>query len=359
MSFLLPQVVKKQNATKKGSGGPWRAFVRAETKHVAGKPQLRILAQRYRELKSAGGLKFDRIVKLGVAATKAGRVRSGMQKSSFGPSFKNVMRNHLASSMSSLWQMCSKVCEEDRARTLLQHPLVVGQDPQRILQIANTMKKYESEAKREADVVDEQVLHTWDATLGKDQLQVLLQQLPALSGFSLKAIPCIDGIDVFELQPWAAIDQGKAAAAYAQRHPQSNLGHSLAQFWQEQHFLVDAETCAPLHGSAAKKTPCYEANRQVEAFNSVLKRYCQMPRKKRLLSIGILAVLFSIETSDNADHLSDSNWDGADEIQQVVFGIPLMYFKPYRATLESLTPCADPEPWSPEPMSQRMFVKVK
>lgn len=76
---------------KRGSGGPWRAYIRQCSLGSRGRPDLALLAERYRELAPE-----DKVVLLqtGKAATRAAKIKPSVGQSAFVMNARQQLRKH-------------------------------------------------------------------------------------------------------------------------------------------------------------------------------------------------------------------------------------------------------------------------
>eukprot|EP00971_Amphidinium_carterae_P331347 6464849-Amphidinium_carterae.1 len=170
-------------------------------------------------------------------------------------------------------------------------------------------------------------------------------------------------LKVFELDAKATAVKGKMGAAYATEHAYHPLGKSLTGLWEGLHQLQEPKPQSLGMPGGEKKSECLVAGRCLcngggkqlkrlrAQLHSVLKSLCAGPNKSLLIAGKIVLHIANVEGS------SDWNTEQDDGIHYL-FGVAMMYLKPYRATLERLKPSSIVEPCLVNPPPSLRHVKA-
>eukprot|EP00971_Amphidinium_carterae_P330457 6463501-Amphidinium_carterae.3 len=210
------------------------------------------------------------------------------------------------------------------------------------------MQRHAAAERKETEKLEDSWLADYEEQIGLAQVKLLQQNTPELSCFDLVAVPAASTMQCYELG-CKSIKRGVAAAAWTFKH-KSDAGKMLNDQWQVQHHLktdvADDETVT----DKSMDSKCREAGvclcnpsgqllRKLHArFCCLLKKAFCTPDQKKELAAGSIVVVISTSPDVVAPTLQPTE---VEKSEQHIFGIPLMYFTPYRATLELLLPVPD------------------
>ena len=345
----------KPQGHSKGSGGSWRAFIKVKSSGKKGRANFKALSSEYAkvQIEDAEGFAFYR--DMGASATAAAKARPSSKKSAFGRKSKELHRRALKRVAEQLWQAETTHTATARASDILNHARVVGKPLSYAVKMAEAVRRQEAAAISQEEADDIASIQEFENTIGKQHLQDLVALVPALKPLDCKVLPSA-GVRMLHVGQ-DIISQGVSTCGWALQHPETTLGKSLSESWVEQHVVVEPAQCHPLLHGTKPTSKCYVAGHCLcslagKELQKVHGRLMRLLRQE----FGVGEAKKELEDGKVVLHLSDYNRAGGahepsnmamNDIAHVdlFWGIPLMYFKPYRPTLEILKEIENPEPW--------------
>ena len=320
--------------------------------HMAGAgglPNIKEAAVRYKAIKADNGAEFQLLQKLGRSANIAGKIAGKKGRNSFGMTTRMLQRRQQQSRVEVLFQQVCGMSPSEQAAAILQYSKRNGQGLGHALKLVIAVQRMEGAKGKKELLAAQQVLEEWQDSIGKRQKASLLQRLPQLSVIDLVPVPNGD-LHTFEVDHTASINKAKVACGWAMEHGRAGLGTLLSKYWEGQHMMLEPKQCASLKRklpAAKDKSPCCAAgvclcspqgkllSKVFNRFARLLKEKFQSKGSKLLLANGKIVVRFSTQPG-----VACTEWLEAPShnpsLQLLIFGIPLMYFKPYRPTFEVL-----------------------
>eukprot|EP00971_Amphidinium_carterae_P329653 6462242-Amphidinium_carterae.1 len=371
--FCNHQAASKRDTKKKVPGGTWRLFLRLHHGHQRGLPNMRTAAATYSEVKHARGKPWNNLVNLSSAIQNAAKLkgsghahRLGLTAQQQNLSAKHNVTRRLFTEVQALplKAQSDAILEQSAAAT-------PSDDLQTQLSCAGKLAKsviaMHASDKSDKLVAAKETLEVFDDTLGKQQLKKLCSQLPFLQGLPLKALPA-GHLVTFFLEGAAAQRAFQAVSwSTTQKTP---LGAMLTEAWERHHVL---DTDPKLDGEnvpGKKLTPCQAAGMCVCKGKGRLVRQCQgrvlqilkqrfnTKLQRETLAAGGIVIILSqdAELEQQPFNAAVAHRQGSKCIY--VYGIALMYFSPYRPTLEHLHPETSVDPNLHEVGKDAAFVEV-
>ncbi|CAK0909909.1 unnamed protein product, partial [Prorocentrum cordatum] len=257
-------------SSKRGGGGAWRAFVRRESANSTGRPDLRELGRRYRELPEAE-LADLRVV--GKHATEQWRdgANGTAVGSSFGLRAKDVQRalhrqrlEGLASRAVAIQSEAPVVdtavlCDSAIASAVVGRSYAEEFDLKEISKSARATLRSELRALKKCDEDSFKCLTEWQRIQKIDAEKTLYETVPGLEicKESIDAVPnCRQ--HVYTVKHPCELSAASAAVV-SNSTSTSNLNKYLEEFWTSLHKPIMHQECRPI-GKAPKapiKPPCY------------------------------------------------------------------------------------------------------
>eukprot|EP00971_Amphidinium_carterae_P352850 6492752-Amphidinium_carterae.2 len=356
---VAKKTVLKAKGKKGGAGGTWRLFLRLHYSKTKGIPSMRAASEHYKALRAQGGAEWEKLHEQSKAIRTAAKVHGTAHAHHLGLTAKQQLKiaHH---------NVRSKFCEQLKGLSMsAQADAIIGFSSadssidklpgslDKALKLAKFSIGKSQQAKADELNKSKGVLKEYDSTLGKEKLTSLLARAPWLKGLPLKSLPA-GSLPTFFLES-QAIDKACSAISRATEQRSSDVAARLSDAWEAHHVLntdVEAQTTAKRSGST---NLCQEVGfclckgkgkllRQCHArFLQLLKQAFHTKVKKETLAAGNVVVIFAkTENLSVTNLLQASGTNYGDTLH--IFGIALMYFSPYKPTLELLKPCPNPEP---------------
>eukprot|EP00971_Amphidinium_carterae_P231089 4586009-Amphidinium_carterae.1 len=334
-------------SAKKTSGGTWRAFQRLHAAGASGLPNQHHMSEKYHAMKDAGGDEWETVQRLGEAA----RANAQSGGSGFGPSATRSKMNRTRSVLDSLWHAL-KECHGDmelQSDLILKHASNEQKGLTYVVRVADSMARRQGKERKQGRDNVTRTLQEYQTEVGASKITSLGLQVPDLEGHSFLPVPS-GGVQCFELLD-KSIPAASVSVGWMMNHKTSIAG-KLTDSWSKSHYLVEAKDCDELPEAARKKpTICHEANmclcsatgKKLKAFHDKIieafKVQFHNPEMKKLLATGHMVM----QLSTKSDIVVPQSVALLHEMMEAshFFGVALMYFKPYRPTLERLLPTWD------------------
>lgn len=324
----------------RGWGGPWRAYVRAKTLGVHGRPSLAQVGEAYRLDKAQGGDHMDRMIAIGQAATRVGRLAApAAGHSSFGAKTRGAQRKHLKNLR--LACVSQRIGDrEQQALDLAQRLATGGSDIATCLSIARSALRhgFRRDKQRQVDIV--KALADFAEGSGDIVAQDVKAALPAVRQQRLTPVPWPMG-PLFECVPHTP-EETSATAAWCRQSKETTLSAELRRFWTSAHKTV-MDANSPAIGSVAQgQSPCRLAGVCVcSAEGKMLKKFRNafiawmktvfpphMPQRAGLLQGRMVVRLRGMPDMTDEDALLDEEA----AVHDVYLHVGMQYLSPYRPT---------------------------
>eukprot|EP00971_Amphidinium_carterae_P352814 6492740-Amphidinium_carterae.2 len=353
------QASDEVTSKRKGGGGAWRAYQRLCGATCAGLPNNGAMAAAYHKMKQENGPDFAFLRSLGQSCTAAARA-TATTKHSLVLAGKALLRRKKQLSITALWESMQGKSVAETAVAVLEQSKLRGKGVDHALSVASALHRLDTQAKNNKSHASLEKLDAWQKTEGRERLNALCEVYPSLRECDLVPVPHPE-LTMFELDVNACSDRAKLVAAHATENSHHPLGKSLSTFWQGVHELQEPKEETRHAGEA--KSDCLKAGRclcspmgkhlkrLLGKFHSLLKSQCTGP-SKALLTTGKIVLHIA-----NVAGMPD--WNAHQEGQlHYVFGVAMMYYKPYRATLEQLLPTSFAELGIVVPNPDLRYVQV-
>eukprot|EP00971_Amphidinium_carterae_P352964 6492782-Amphidinium_carterae.2 len=213
------------------------------------------------------------------------------------------------------------------------------------IHLANRVQRLASSRTNLAKETNLGVIQRWEDSIGKQQLCSMSQTFPQLKQHKLRAIPSA-GAFTFEQQPQAS--EGATAALSWSMKNDEHFAKQLSNAWHHHHEMV-RQPAAPKKKKTVDNIPslcqttgfcvCQPRSRLLRRlhkhFLADLKKIFSLPDTKPVLGAGKVVVCF---TSDAGEGFNAP-------AAELIFSIPLMYWKPYRPTLQQCARATAQDTW--------------
>eukprot|EP00971_Amphidinium_carterae_P339881 6477934-Amphidinium_carterae.2 len=350
----------KKKGVKGGAGGTWRLFLRQSFGRSRGLPNMSEASQAYRALKADGGAEWSRLVNLSKAIKNAAKMKGSAHPHSLGLSAKQQRRQAMSNINKQIWEYVKSRPLPEQAAAIINHAQGISSGSLAkglgaAMKMARSMVYLHHFSKAEESRAAQKPLAEFDSGLGKEQYGALLAKAPWLKGIPLKCIPG-GPMQMFCLES-ESVQKAFSAVSLMQERRWDALSSSLADSW-ERHHVLDTNVKAAGKEVKTKKTTLCQANcmclcrgkgkllRQCHGkLLCLLKAAFNTKLKKEKLSAGNVVIILSLE-SELTLPLHTSGASASSTRQLHMFGVALMYYTPYRPTLELLVPVDNPEPYA-------------
>lgn len=362
------QVVKKITKTrgKRGFGGHWRAYVRANSLGKRGTPNLKLLAVDYNAEKKQGSLDGGSVARAGKAATIVGRLHPPKAgQSAFGPTGRIAKQR---GSLDFRRSLVAAATGDDSAQTALALADSLAAAGTNLAMCVSTAKAAMAlRTKQQKDRAEklQESLSAFRMGAGAKLVQGFVEAIEGLPpGMTLVPVPSPGG-SCIEVVP-AKADDLAHGVAWAYQSKQANASGALRKYWADSHQAVPEGSAEGAAATEKTTSECYKAGRCLctnegkelrrlrNNFLKALKKACppNSAERKALASGDIVARLSEGPWSAAADAVAQV----AGPTKDIFLHVGLMYFNPFRPTfLEmALVECA--ETGSEE--QRRLLVKV-
>lgn len=341
MPLQVKKVTKKRG--RRGFGGRWRAYVRAECLGRAGKPSFAEVAREYWRAVRGDGDRLAQLEMVGEAATRAGRAcppRHG--DSAFGAKGRETKRRGVQQLRESLSKAIRGMDKEDGALVVAQQLSFLGADIPICLSVARSALRRRSLHERDRLEQQQSELLEFQNGVGQASLQRLQAELPGLPTQALTPVP-FPSCMCFECAPAAAAAVAEAVS-WAYGHKEANTSAGLRRCWDQLHHTLMENALARQDGAAASKpSECFNAGRCLctsegkrlrRLRNAVLQAMKKTfppnsEKRSQLLAGEIIMQLTGTTKVDDSDALLDMD----DPVKKLIFHVGMLSLKPYQPTL--------------------------
>eukprot|EP00971_Amphidinium_carterae_P111167 2201931-Amphidinium_carterae.1 len=326
------KMTKRTKEQRKGAGGTWRAFHKVHGSG-SGLPNSAKVAAAYHSMRQAPSTELDSLKTLGQSLTVAARLPARCRNALLSTA-KTGMRRRQQVAIQSLWGNVKGRSTSDVAAAILGETKRIGRG---FVTMLTMLYLGQLHLKLSHSVQDRKPLHQKPANVA-----------------GMAEHPRAEFRYVSEPDAKATAERGKMVAAYATEHANHPLGKCLTGLWEILHQLQEAKPKPMGVPKGEKKGDCLLAGRCLcsgggkhlqklrDQLHSVLKSVCAGPDKS-LITGGKIVLHIA-----NAEGSSDWDEEQTDELHYL-FGVAMMYFKLYRATLERLKPSSFVEPCLVDP----------
>eukprot|EP00971_Amphidinium_carterae_P098272 1944163-Amphidinium_carterae.1 len=347
-----------------GHGGAYRAFLSLRYRGTKGRIDFSNIKDEYHQEQRANTELYQRCVQLGMVACDRKR-EDGVQ--GFGPTTRNLRRKteHMSQTLLPLSQPDKSLALG--APTAVSGPegmqVVLLQDIPGELKKVRATAKSEARSKRTEQQRDLHILETFDAGVGKQLLESVLQQFPELCPLQkhLKVIP--HGFLKLVSMDFSDISIATSIAEWACKHSKnSNLRRALQDDWDRKNRVIleqaaGVDVAVPPLPKLCNQYACPSCCPSMKtkkrfrvAFLRLLKETFprSVPDQKQALSEGHIVFKVVVEGADTpadtcwAQEIATMLGEDVDDAEQEHapspqwYHIALQYFKPYRPTCQKL-----------------------
>lgn len=337
------QVIKKtpKRRGRRGFGGPYRAFVRAESRGKVGRPDLKQLASIYNQ-RLADGTLDKNLFDVGRAATIAGRFfppKAG--RSAFGATGRDDKRKRQKDLRHAILAVAAGADKEQASMALCDSLVKRGADIASCLTAARAALRLQTKrAKAQADLVDK-ALVAFRHGPGAAALSTLQQLVPALPQHSrLLPVPTPDGL-AFDL-PSADAETIAGALSWCYPSRQTNVSHCLREHWSQTHETIMDSDSAPIHTAPPTEGMCYKAGRclcsaeggRLRNLRDAVIRSMKTTfpfgtdLRQTLVNGHVILRLVGRPAEDNYDAWVDED----NPVKTIFLHVGLLYLSPFRPT---------------------------
>eukprot|EP00971_Amphidinium_carterae_P262368 5204331-Amphidinium_carterae.1 len=335
---------KRQRHRKHAKGGgSWRAYQRLFSSKD-GLTDNKALSAAYHQLKRDGGQTWELVQRLGEAGKGVVKEhRKTSAKKCFGLTSKELNKKR---ALHRKVAVCSRLLTEPVAlqvQSIMKEQVSLADG----IQLSNALSAQEHHQTTLQKEGQSKTLQQWQDTFGRHQLSSMYQRFPHLQSHDFEAIPSA-GLWTFQHRS-KAIDKATTCVAWSmeQDHP---IGQQLSNAWERHHYMVRAHEDRPNPAAEKERKPCLDAGfcicgedsrflrRLEKAFIVDLKKTFHLRDARQVLGSGRIVVCFSSDAKDAVQ--------GTQEVaRELLFSIPLMYWTPYRPTLQSLARASSADEW--------------
>lgn len=336
------QAKRRTKAVKKKRGGPLRAFIRVKTLGQRGKADFKAVAEVFRREKAENSADYQTAIAMAEAHREASRL--GLHRSGpiFGSNSRAVKKTLLKNSHEAFWRRTRALDADQRAVSIGDHVLRQGLCLRSSLSAARAAVRFDAAKERQRLEEMMQSLVAYRSTQGAEVVRQVVQAVPELAQFSLKAEP-LGPFACVEVQP-PQPDEVAGSLAWAHASSASNLSASLSRAWEQAHATLWQASCPAVEETAGQEeSPCLaagiclcsEAGKRLKLLGgrllAAMKRiFPKGSQNRRLLLDGQVVVRLMGEPAEDAsyeDMLADST-----EMVDEWLHIGLMYLSPFRPT---------------------------
>eukprot|EP00971_Amphidinium_carterae_P205384 4076238-Amphidinium_carterae.2 len=366
LKVCLPQVSKStvKHKTKKQTqaGGTYRLYVKLTTQGQRGKPNLRQVANDYKNARRGGAAMLKQCEVLGKAVAMAAKLVPSAQRT-FGMKSMQLQRLRLKRQAELLLTDGFGVVE-------LATKILADVSNPETSSVAIQKARAVSRVCREQKLADEkgnaEVLQEFNKTCGMRRLQSLQAVLPTLSTSSFEVVPDPD-LFMVEGKAESLAARSKLLSSIASTHPESGLSTYLDGYWGRLHATINEKDGDVVASHVDNPTPCFLAgvclcgntlegailknvrNRLLSSMKTQLRN----KDRKDLLHQGLVVLKFvAKEESAAGNTIALKGSDG--RTMELLLHIALMSFSPYVPAFHVVSPVPCPDSENPE----YMYVQV-
>eukprot|EP00971_Amphidinium_carterae_P351486 6492137-Amphidinium_carterae.2 len=364
------------------SQGTYRAFVKLSTAGQRGRPDLAAVNTEYRRLQAQDPEALAAAVCLGsIASRPSGTNKSSTKRLAPGVVQAGIMsKNRKVQQTLALSRRTQGMSNTERCFKILEHVNAIGQSLEVALRIGNYCERQDNLQQKSKDEEDRNLLQAFQGSDGKEIVKKAISALPCLSALEgfLEPVPSTASMMCLKVSGELAKQKALETLSWSVEHVQSNLGPCLEKLWTNLHTTVDAvdpEALPEVGPRDSGKKPCLQAGiclstpdgKQVHKFKNVclqqMKQQFKSGEQKALLKHGHIVMHLTTEDGDPTSFPETL----APEHEEHFFHIGLMYFNPYRATLQRLVrtnkvhgdgPLADPHAFGSYLLEHQAFSLV-
>lgn len=336
-------IKQERNANRRV--GPLQAFVRLKSLWRAGRPDFKKLGQMFREEREARSEDYKTAVAMSVAARKA--AHSAMPRlagSAFGHNSRGTRKSRLKVARLRLWGQAAGKTPEQRMALVAQHVARKRLPLQDSLSLARSVSRFGTAQLRAAQDLRLQSLVEFRAAQQATTIRRVVEALPGLSEFHLRAEPAGPCAVVEVLPPSAEQVVGTTAAAQSWASS-SNLAASLEGAWRQLTQMVLHGQSPPLPAATEtdkKATLCCNAGtclcstegqrtkRIGQRLLAYMRRAFPVGSEKRAQLLDghvVLSIMWEPDTTD-----FDTIIEAEEPFGEMLLHIGLQYLQPFRPT---------------------------
>ena len=355
---------KRRASGQRNKGSAFNAYTRLCTLGTLGRPDMKVVAERYRVDKVANSPLYQRALALSKTVGK-GRQRLGRGRGGFGPKTAEVRRSALQRQRSALATLAAAASVEAQEDMVCKHIVEAGGSASTGLALARGARMHRAKRLREEEAQDYLHIAKYQAGVGAEVLRPFLEARPLLRRANLAPMPSAHGC-MARLPELDGSAIAKAFAWCSANDRSSPLASNIDRFWEAMHHLVphnegdqfdvptDAETRCWQAGVCICKRGCL-VQAMVERVNAFLKKKCPRgsPLEKRLAHSSVVLALRSFPKEDGVGDAGGVALGGASELW---LHIGYHTFSPYGPTYMQVIPV--PDIGECPPSERRVYVQT-
>ena len=325
----------------------WRAYVKQQTEGSTGRPDLALLAARYRAFRTSEGEQVNRVRWVGALATQLGKKRQvGRGQTSLGLQSRCQRRRSTHLQLMRFWTAHHRLTSTDLCFQIAQQASIGALSwPMKLAMHCGRQASMEK-AKELAGIFE-----TIDGyePVAVAKVRDLVNKHEALQSVSLVCRPVAAYLDSFGVANKRIVEDAKHLCSWSVKHPQTNLGPCLEESWRELHSTVQGGASVEQRSSRPRACLTFglcicqgsgqRAHRLRAGIHREMKAAFASVQDKKLLQDGFVVMQLH---SDVPTCPSSSSSSSGGYIE-LFLHVSMHYYKPYRSTYHVVKrACAPP-----------------
>ena len=302
----------------------------------SGRPDLKMLAQRYGDIKEQGSVEWVATQQAGAASTLISRMAGFQPGQQTG---RHVARKRRAATLHAFAVRTSNMSVLQRCQAAVQMQSNAVASITAAIRFAVAAEKHTAAVKRRKLTKEKQLVEQFAGQIKDPSCQEVLHMLQ-LSDDKVAMVPLAPGVQCLRVKTHIAEHQAAGLCSLACNSKATNLGACLDEYWSRLHNPVIPPSADDAH-NAAKPSLCrvvgvclcsVEGKQQLK-FRSALHRVMKStltlhPEQRKLLSDGFVVLCLATvpikepNESEERPFVAIEHW----------LHIGVQYFKPFRST---------------------------
>eukprot|EP00971_Amphidinium_carterae_P110152 2182108-Amphidinium_carterae.2 len=365
--FTTPKAVQlktcRTQKKKKGHSGSYRAWVRLKSSGQRGKPDLRQLALDFHDAAIGMGdtHTYELAKSIGSCALASARKKAG-SRGGFLATARQVQRMLFVEAVHVMSNKMGAMSLTEQAQEVAAFA-VRHQKNANAVTIARMVSRHKQAVKNAAHETDLHFIHQFQETLGQEQLRKAHIHMPPTADHRLHPIPAGD-LMALEVEYTPAVDLAVKGCAWFSGKRDCNLGKHLSHCWDEEHEVVDADSCSAAPKPQAPKK-CWQlgycichgegmvVHSLVSRSKKLVREHFKVGMNRHMLVNGSVFLEFTkVDACVGAASSTSQPHD------QIILHISLMYLSPFRCTFMLCKEVPNPEPFLYQAGLQPMYVEA-